>query len=178
MVEPSNWPPYPVGPQDSVIAVGVVSANYCRLEAILTDLFAIVTKCPPRFASILIPRLPNNVRTDLMRKSLQWSGLSHDECDRIDHFIRAFTILTENRRRLLHSDLVAFGQGETAIIGTNKKGESKMFRTTAGHLRRVADEIMAYVQYGSHLSAKISPRAGDFAYDTLPDKLALPNPVE
>ena len=176
MPETPDWPSYPVGPIDSINAIGVVSANYTRLESVLIDIFTAITGCSLVFASFLLPKILNNVRIDLMNQMLEFNHWPQGERDRTEHFIEAFSIITDNRNRLMHSGLFATSQNTTTLHKTTKKGNVEIFRTDAATLRRVADEMMVYAKFGSHLATMLHgnlllmPRAGDVVYDAWPDK--------
>jgi hypothetical protein len=68
-----DWPSYSVGPIDSINAIGVVSANYTRLESVLIDVFTAVTGCSHVFASFLLPKISNNARIELMKNMLEFN---------------------------------------------------------------------------------------------------------
>jgi hypothetical protein len=60
--DPSAWPSYPIGPRDSVFALGVASVNYAGLEFALGGIFATVTGLTMNAASVLLPNITNHLR--------------------------------------------------------------------------------------------------------------------
>jgi len=181
MNETLDWPNPPAGPKDSILAIGVVSVNYSRLEFALTCMFATITGSSLKFASILVPKISNQFRTELMRKMLPTKDWPEDVRDKCDHFIKGFWTLAENRNLLMHSSMIASTQKATTLYKTTKQGNTELCRVSLPELQRVADDMMTYFNYGLHLSNMINfellgikPREGDFAYFAWPDKPPLP----
>jgi hypothetical protein len=178
MNDTPDWPNPPVGPKDSIVAIGVVSVNYSRLETVLARIFAAITGSSLKFTSQLFPKITNAVRIELMTRMLEGSGWPEDQRDKTLHFIKAFDILAGNRNRLMHSNLIATTQETTTLYKVTRQGNIEFVRTRPERLRQVADDMMTYVNYGLHLSSMISPQEGDFAHDAWPDKPPLPIPLE
>lgn len=181
MNDAPDWPVYPVGPKDSILAIGTVSINYSRLESVLTTMFATITGSSIKFASILVPKITNNVRIDMMRRMLEGNDWPEDVRERAEHFITAFSILVENRNLLMHSSLFDSIQTITMLYKTTSKGSTQISRTTPTQLRQIADDMMTYFHFGMQLSNMINfellglkPSEGDFAYFSWPDKPPLP----
>jgi hypothetical protein len=147
----------------------------------MTAMFATITGCSLRFAEILIPKIPNNVRADLMTKMLETRDWPDDVRDKAAHFVKGFATLAENRNLLMHSSMIASMQTRTLLYKTTRQGRIQHCRVSLPELRRIADEMMIYFDYGRHLSNMINfeilgfkPQAGDFAYFAWPDKPPLP----
>jgi hypothetical protein len=64
----SDTPTSPAG--NGIQAIGLVSVNYSRLEFAMRAMFTTITGCPPEFALLLIPKIQNPVRTDLMMRNI------------------------------------------------------------------------------------------------------------
>ena len=148
-------------------------------------MLATVTGISFEFASILLPKISNNVRIDLMRKMLKKKNWPADIVDRTDHFIKSFGTLAENRNLLMHSNMIAGTRETSMLYKTTRQGTTQLCRVSIQELRRVADDMVTYFNYGLHLSNMINfelltiPRqAGDLVYHAWPDKPPLPNLLE
>jgi hypothetical protein len=104
--EPSAaWPPYDIGPQDAVFALGVASVNYARLEFAFSHVFAKVLGITNNDAWALLPKINNYERLRRMRNALQILNWPDDTKNRITNFMDAFKILADNRNLLDHSNI-------------------------------------------------------------------------
>jgi hypothetical protein len=178
-----DWPGPIIGPQDSILAIGAVSVNYSRLEFAMTAMFATITGCSMQFATMLIPKITNLYRTDLMERMLATRQWHDDARMRCAHFIAGFKILADNRNLLMHSSLIASIETATMLYKTTKQGNTELCSVTVPELRAVADDMMEYFHYGLALSniinfelLGIKPRAGDYA--AWPDMPPSPNPLK
>jgi len=105
MADPPPWPSYPIGPPGAALAIGVASVNYARLEFAFGHMFATVTGVTNEEAWRLLPTLRNPERIRRIRKALRECDWPPDTKDRVNHFIDAFKILTDNRNLLDHSNV-------------------------------------------------------------------------
>jgi len=159
MTDPSDasaWPSYPIGPRESVFALGVVSVNYASLEFVLGAVFANVTGLTMNAATSLLPNISNHIRLQVMRDALSVIAWPTTVKGGITHFTNGFEILAENRNLLMHSNLVAGVNDRIALYKSNRRGETILTVIDPEELRRVADDMMAYRGYGSILANLIA----------------------
>jgi hypothetical protein len=186
MSDEAQWPRYPVGPKDSVYAIGIISANYSRLESVAAALFAAITGSSSTFTSMLFPKLPNHVRIELMKKMLESNDWPDREKDGCDHFICAFDRLEQNRGLLMHSSFIPMTPEHiTLLYKTTKQGHTQISKTNLSQLRQIADDMMTYFQYGMAISNMINfgilhqkRGAGDLVFHAWPDKPPPPTLLE
>jgi hypothetical protein len=182
MAEPPAWPSYRIGPHDSVFALGVVSVNYASLEFALSGVFANVIGLTDDFSRALLPKIGNEDRITLLRQALCGRDWPADLKDHITHFIDGFKILAENRNQLMHSNMAAVTEERIALYKSNRRdGKTILTQINLADLRQVADEMMAYYDYGSMISNVItllSYPGGWHPPDPLLAKLPLPRKLE
>src|SRR6266478_4046188 len=134
--EPSAWPPYEIGPHQSVFALGVASVNYARLEFALGGVFANVIGLTNELTWALLPKIRNEARVALLEQALCGRDWSHDRKERISHFIEAFKILAENRNLLMHSNLTAGIKNQIALYKYNRSGKTILAEVTLEELHQ------------------------------------------
>lgn len=111
----------------------------------------------------------------MIRLALKEDRLTAEQADHISHFIEAFDTLAENRNRLMHSDMTAGIEDEIALFKTRRSdGQPILCRVKPDDLRQIADTMNVYFNYGCALVAIVSPKPGDFAHSTWPEKPAPP----
>jgi hypothetical protein len=180
----SNWPSYHSAPRDATFALGVISAGYSRLEFSFGAVFTNVIGIPSTFASILLPKLSNEVSITLIEESMAAMNYSTEVQNGINQFIVAYRSLVFNRNMLMHSQIMAGGATTSVLLKTQKNGQMVGCPVTLDRLRQIADDMEVYRQYGINLANHIGlPRiARVFGIDTpipeeltqLPDQPALP----
>jgi hypothetical protein len=182
MTENPNWPGGLLK-KDSILAIGTVSVNYSRLEFAMTAMFATITGCSMQFATILIPKITNQYRIDLMERMLAIRSWPDDVRAGCERFIGGFKILADNRNLLMHSSMEASTREPTLLYKVTKQGNTELCQVSPGELRQIADDMTTYSRYGLHLSNVINiellgvkPQAGDFG--ALPDMPPLPTPLK
>ncbi len=175
MADAPDWPHYQLGPKDSIFAVGVISIQYARLEFAMGQLFSIVIGISPAMTAALLQRLNNKSRIATVHLALPGCGLAPNAIELVSYFFDGFKVLAENRNLLMHSNLIAGIADEIALFKPRRSdGQPILCRVTTEELRQIADSMKTYFDYGFHLAAMIKPQAGDFVYDSWPDKPAPP----
>ena len=180
MTDFAAWPVYEIGPRDSVFAIGVASVNYARLEFAFSGVFAQVLGKTNKEVWALLPKLNNKKRQREMRKRLKELDWPDETKDRVSHFIEAFKILVKNRNLLDHSAVFASAEGPTSLYKYDTEGNTIHTVLTTGELRTVADEIIAYNDYGLLFSSSIGPKGALNTHfrSTWPDPPPLPRALE
>jgi hypothetical protein len=186
MTDSPDWPTYQVGPKDSIFALGVVSANCARFEFALHGMFTTILGVDGPLGARLMFKMSPEMRDRMMRELLPTKEWPENVIDLSDHFIKAHKTLYENRNKLMHSNVVSFGSQRSPLFyKTNRDGRTVLSHPTINELRRVADDMMTYFDYGLHLSNKINfdllgmrPLEGNRFYGTWPDKPPPPIPLE
>jgi hypothetical protein len=181
--EPSEWPTYTRAPRDSVFAIGVVSINYAQLEFALTAMFSTTLNIPISLASIIIPKIGNDVRTKLMIQTLPERPWPDRLKDQASHFITGFSICAENRNLLVHSNMFSGSPDAIVLFKSARDGRTIQCNPTLAELRKVADDMHTYFNYGLWLSNHINQNSGGCwdptgAPFSLPDKPESPTPLE
>lgn len=183
----SSWPTYEVGPKESMLALGVVSANYARLEFALTHMYAVIIGIDSSEATMRISRIiRKNTHLERMRRHLenrpQWPSSVRDLCAR---FIDGFSLLNDNRNKLMHSNVISSSAEITVLYKTNREGKTELCAVSLAELRQVADDIKAYFDYGLHLGNMISHNllglpylTGSLIFHQWPDQPPLPVRLE
>lgn len=180
-----KWPAYPIGDHQSIFALGVISTNYASLESILDFIFATAAGIGTDFAQMIRGKVGAGAcvqLTDQCLPPIDMVGPPTRAVAEIRHFLSAFQISTENRNLLMHSALVPQGDYTEAILyKTSKQGRTHSTVQPLKILRRVADEIRIYVDYGRALGNAINARL-DSGAPVLPfpwpDRPPLPHRLE
>jgi hypothetical protein len=99
----------------------------------------------------------NEDRITLLRQALCGRDWPADLKDHITHFIDGFKILAENRNQLMHSNMAAVTEERIALYKSNRRdGKTILTQINLADLRQVADEMMAYYDYGLIISNVIT----------------------
>jgi hypothetical protein len=188
MDKSSEWPPYYSGPKESTFALGVISSSYGRLESAFHAIFVTATNTTSAFASILLPKINNDVKIALIEQSMQLSVFAADHQEHIAHFLAGYRSMVHNRNVLMHSQIFPGGIGTSILIKTQKDGKTVGCAVTLSELRQIADDMNAFHAYGlaltncinlpkiSHIFGVTNPPPPELL--ALPDKPALPNRLD
>jgi hypothetical protein len=155
------WPSYDIGPPGSALALGVASVNYAGLEWAFGSMFAQISG---RSSEQTWPELrkmrSNNDRIKRIRSVLHKRDWPDDLKDKAAHFIKAFEILTDNRNLLDHSDIFRIGTEEPiSLYKYDKDGKTIHILVTLEQVRKVADDMRMFTDYGVTLVNAISLEA-------------------
>jgi hypothetical protein len=158
MSDPANssWPSYAIGPHDSVFALGVASVNYARLEFAFGGVFGNVVGLTNAETWEKLPRIRSNERITRIRKALNERDWPQEAKEHIDYFIGAFKILVDNRNLLMHSNLISGVRDTIALYKYDLSGKTILAEVKPEELRRVADDMMTYFDYGLRLANVIA----------------------
>ena len=97
MADVPAWPSYPVGPEDSIFALGVVSVNFARFEYAFTWLLTVVSGLHEDFARITLARVGLLTSTQLLDSMIEKKDWPDGAIELIRYFLKATKILAENR---------------------------------------------------------------------------------
>jgi hypothetical protein len=185
MSDPQKWPTYQTGPEDSVFALGVITSNYAQLEFAVFGVFTALLGLEASVSSRLMYKTNPEMRDRLMREVLPTRGWPDEVKDLVQHFIDANKICYENRNKIAHSNLHRLSADAIILAKTNRDGKTVLANPLLSELRRVADDMMVYFDYGLWLSNMINfellgltPRAGDRWHRSWPEKPPLPVSLE
>jgi hypothetical protein len=154
---PNEWPSYPTGPRDSIFAMGVVSIKFAELESVLIFMFATVkgisideaTKEASKIGARNCQRL-----TGQMLAENEWPDRTSKL---VEHFVEGVSVCIENRNNLMHSNLAWTGGEHTVLYKTSKQdGRTIMAVPKLSELRRVADDMNAFILFGRQLANAIN----------------------
>lgn len=186
-----KWPRYEIGHKDYIFALGVISANFNKLEGGLRLQFAINVRLSADAVNFLFARLDNSQRIMLIRHCLTELPYNEQEKHAIDHFMKGYAICTENRNILLHAE-VYYG------AAADSKRKRMMFYKDSKKpphfpnryipslivLRRIADAMHDFSEYGFELAMMLRDTywmEEELGLKNLrrplPDKPPLPKPL-
>lgn len=151
----ARWPKYPVGPVDSVYALGVVNSTFTLLEGIFAALFSKVVNVPDEFTAVLFGHTSTNLRLDLMKVSLGLTDWADEVKTQVLHFATGFQVCADNRNLLAHSFMRPHNphhpiasEIKSVLTKTTKRGGEIYGLVDTVTLRRVSDDMFAYLSFG------------------------------
>jgi hypothetical protein len=163
MVDP-KWPSYPIGPTESIFALGVASIKYAELESSLIFIFLTVLGIDRDLATMIHARVGSEACIKLIEQilpPLTMIGPPTRDVFEIRYFIKVFQICTENRNHFMHSGIAILGgREETLLFKTSKQGKTIIAMRDFRELRQVADDMNACHLYGRALGNAINARLG------------------
>ena len=178
----TSWPNYPIGPRDSVFAIGVASVNYAQLELAVQAMCAAILKTDNKFTGRLLAKIGPEMKDKIMREGLSECDWPTDAKELVSHFVDAHKICYDNRNKLIHSSALTQMTGNkvrTILHKTHRSGEPIFSYPTIDQLRKVADDMKTYFWIGLNVATLIrteihgiKPQEGDFA--SWPHKPPLP----
>jgi hypothetical protein len=149
MIDALDWPAYPTGPKDSTFALGVVSINFANFERAQTWVFAAVSGVPEETARMIHARVNATACVDLTKQIIaRRTNWPSEAADHVAHFTTASRTLVANRNLLMHSVMTDGWQGKAALYRTSRKGERQMLSASLDQIRAVADNLVAYFNFG------------------------------
>jgi hypothetical protein len=75
---------------------------------------------------------------------------------RVKHYLVAMRILIENRNILVHSNMIRGTDNEPAIYSTGRNGDITMFQGSLELIRKVADDLNDYFDFGLQVANMIA----------------------
>jgi hypothetical protein len=166
-------------------ALGVASTKFVELESVLYFLFGTLFSLGRDDQIMVVAKIGDEAALTLMQQKLERLDWPPNVKELIVHFIDAFNICNENRAALAHSGVAWAGPfGRTLLFKTTKKGKAHGAAPKLAELRRVADDINRFCDYGRSLGNAINQRlASDPPWSPggvfpLPHKLPSPHKLE
>jgi hypothetical protein len=178
-----DWPAYPIGPKDSIFALGVASCKFAELESIVHFMFATVFDFGLDTAIMIASKIGLEATIELTERQLPKTGWVESINDLVSYFFEGFGICFENRNHLMHSN---FTWAPVPILyKTTKKGTVQIAAPSFSELRQIADDMNAFTRYGRQLANAINnqkidadiPKFPASAFP-LPDKPPLPRRLD
>jgi len=157
-----DWPNYLPGPKDDIYALGVISLLYGQLESMFQLVFSAATRMDIDHTFAIFHRIPNNVRQDVLSNLMASGPLPDVLKDLVRHFASAFKICAENRHALMHSQSGGthhnYEEERSGILlrRFTRSGKTEVSKATLKELRKVADDIEAYVLFGAAIASEIA----------------------
>lgn len=149
-----------------VYAIGVVSVNYARFERTHTWMASAVANIPEDRAGIVMARINAADRIRLIETFVTQNNWPAEAAAAARHYIRAADILITNRNILIHSNIVRAGENRSAIYSLTRKGTTNLFQASAEEVRKVADDLNDYFDYGLALANYIATEIHHLARQT------------
>lgn len=153
---PNDWPPYQIGPRESIFAMGVVSVKFAELESILIFMFATVLGVGSDTATKIVSKVGTGPCLQLIAQILATNDWPPETTDLVECFIKGMTTCTENRNHLMHSNLAWTGDEHTILFKTSKQGNTMIAAPKLSELRRIADDLNAFILFGRQLANAIN----------------------
>jgi hypothetical protein len=142
-----------------VYAIGVVSVNYARFERTHTWMASAVANIPEDRAGIVMARINAADRIRLIETFVTQNNRPAEAAAAARHYIRAADIL-------IHSNIVRAGENRSAIYSLTRKGTTNLFQASAEEVRKVADDLNDYFDYGLALANYIATEIHHLARQT------------
>lgn len=153
----AEWPAYPIGPRDSIFAVGVTATRFAELESVLRFIFGTVFQLSLDDSTILVSKMGNEAAVTLIRQKMESAPIQSFVKDHVLHFLTGFGACKDARGHLMHSGLAwAGGADYNVFYKTTKQGRTLVAAPTLEELRAVADDIVHYIDYGRMLGNAIN----------------------
>jgi hypothetical protein len=146
------WPLYDSGPSDHVHALGVVSVNYNYLEWVLWTFHIHFLRADHSVTSLIFLKAPTNVRLQVLGQIAARTVTDPGMRDHIEYFIKGYDLCDNNRNVLMHSQLLAGRESNDVFPATKfskKTGKLASYEFTLPDIRRIADEIHEWAEYGN-----------------------------
>jgi hypothetical protein len=179
-----KWPQYEVADDETLRALGVVSVNFARWERTHVWMLAAVANLTEANAANFVRRMNNPDRADAISARFKARKWPADAEEAIQRYLDAFKVLVTNRNTLIHANLVRGMNEQVGIFTTNRKGETSMFHSSLEDVRRVADDLQTYFDFGLALANFIATEihavareAGMLVVSVCPDLPPPPNSI-
>jgi hypothetical protein len=146
------WPLYDSGPSEHIHALGVVSVNYNYLEWVLWKFHIYYLRADHSVTSLIFQKTPTNVRLQVLGQLAVRTVTDPEMRNHIKHFIKGYDRCANNRGILMHSQLLAGRESNDIFPATKlskKTGKLASYEFTLSDIRRVADEIHEWAEYGN-----------------------------
>jgi hypothetical protein len=163
---------YNPGLLEHMHALGVIAANYNRLESelrLLLNLFIGDAMYKAHAGNYIFERLSNAQRLDLLKQLYNSAVGGFELAARLDWFVSGYGVCAENRNILMHSETSSDQANALQIASTlelrkyskNNPGSLNFISLKLSELRNVADDIDRFTQYGLDLAiCEIARRSG------------------
>lgn len=178
-----EWPLYPIGPKETIYAIGVVSLIYTRLESAFRLVFAAVSEIALPHTEVIFARTQNDARMKMMEEMLGRRNLPDELTERVGWFSDGYMICADNRNAIMHSNAVFDAMVLSRMSDTDplhlmkfsKTGRLQECEVSLEDLRNTADDMQTYTNFGVTLSANIPapfelPHVSWTMHWPLPDK--------
>jgi hypothetical protein len=127
---------------------------------------------------MFIAKIGNLAAIDLMEQKLGQIGWPDDFKEHTKHFISGFKVCSDNRNTLMHSGLAWTGpQGETFLFKTTRRGKTHGAAPTLDELRKTADDMHVYADFGRALGNAINVGSPSPIFP-IPTKPPLPSKLD
>lgn len=183
MTAPTKWPPYYVGPESHIHAIGIVAMLYTSLEVVFESIIHHYMNTNEEIQAFVFSSLRQQSQAELLRICLACKETNQDRITHVEHFIDCFNACSANRNTLMHADINAT-DSTGILIALEKRSKRKphvvnMLKLKASDIQRVADEMNDVWIFGARLYLIL---AGDHAnqhnpyrhISSWPDKPQIP----
>jgi hypothetical protein len=142
--------------KDQLHALGVIAANFNRLENKLLGMFLIYLGFDDVMSFLFARLRDNSLRMDLLRRAVELKGETPEIIEAINYFCKAFGTCADNRNILMHGGVTALTdeKGVSLVFNKGKKENAidwNHYLMDLTALRRVADETQSFCEYGARI---------------------------
>jgi hypothetical protein len=152
----TDWPPYSIGPKDSIFALGVICVKFVELESIFQFIFGTIMRFDVDQTRVVAAKFGTEPALQMSRDCLSETGWPDDAKDRVQHFLSAMKICADNRNVLMHSHVAWRFGDKTVLFKRARSGSDLVLETTLAQLRQVADEMNVFCGFGRNLGNAIN----------------------
>ena len=154
----AEWPRYEAGRTDYIFALGVLAANFNRLEGFLRLHFSLHIRVPADAVDHLFAKLDNTDRLKQISLNLTEMPYTSRQKSAVEYFMRGYTICAQNRNILLHAQALPVtevrSKRERVIFFKTSKNApylTSRYMPSIAQIKAVADSMNAFADYGQQV---------------------------
>ena len=158
---PNDWPPYQIGPRESIFAMGVVSVKFAELESVLTFMFATILGVDLDHATKTAAKIGTRTCLNRMSTELQTVDWPHSTRELANCFVDGASVCTDNRNYLMPSNIAWTGDQHNVLFKTMREGNTTVAVPKLSELRRIADDMNEFILFGRQLANAINNESSE-----------------
>lgn len=156
-----EWPPYHDGLRDHLHAIGVLLANWNKVEFVLHWYVYAIFPSNLQSGQRVFEQLKHDGREKFIKTEVEIIG-SSDEKELVSYFFECVNIIKDNRNLFAHNDYLPITSADMVLIAKkiNKSNPSMKQISTFSvlSLREMADAANTFADFGLNLVSAIQVR--------------------